>query len=961
MRKIQYQHGSVWRKWDLHIHTPASFHWNGQKFSKMNDAEKQQSLKRIFEAIEASDVSVFGIMDYWTFDGYIMLKEYIESNNLTLTKTVLPGMEIRVEAPTDYRMNLHFIFSDNLTYQQLYDFKNTLKIRIGNNTRSLSEEALTQLGASFDDSKAQINGFTGLRSDDDNFKLGSICAEVTRESIDEALSAIPRDQVIVLLPWDTYGGAAKLDWKEHPSSSHHFMQLAEMFEIRNQRSYDLFVGHKTHENEKFIDTFQQAIGGPKPVLSGSDAHRVEDYGRYPGNKVTWIKADPTYLGLRQTLYEPSGRVRIQSEMPEEKISYNVIDAVRFIDNTGENLFPSEWIYLNPNLNVIIGGKSSGKSLLLHHIAKTVDPDQVDEVEGHRYPFEKMQGFDFEVRWKDGEVNSLSNLKYHRQITYIPQMHINSLVEDGNNRKLEGIILDVLLQNKDFKEQYDSVKRSIREENKSIDITCNELFAAKEELEKTQDDLRKLGDQTGISNEIERIRLEIDQLQKESNLTNEDVELYQTLNTQNTAVSKQIRDYKRAISILSECSSKIEAIRGDVIEKINNLFQEIKVQLHNEEFNSELEKIVSSLTKGLIASFTEGFEYIKFIQDSWNMQEQDLEKEVVENQEKLKPIIAKFKNQERINELQLQLNRQENILSTILQQKEEVRKRIDYCKQLEEKIINNYKKVYELYQSVVDMLNKEEYKQISSDIQLNVSLKFDLQKFASNFVAKLDRRKRLNSLFEVGFDDSDLFVFDKHSHVDTIKKLLHSVLHDEEIRVKKSVEKMDITKYLVNDYFYIDYDLTYKGDSITQMSPGKRGLVLLKLYLHISNAKHPILIDQPEDNLDNRTISTELLEFIKEKKIERQIIVVTHNANLVVLADAEEVIVANQSGQQAERDNETFRFDYVSGSLECSFSNPEAKGILKQLGIKEHVCDILEGGKDAFIKREQKYGLRKIIY
>lgn len=127
-------------------------------------------------------------------------------------------------------------------------------------------------------------------------------------------------------------------------------------------------------------------------------------------------------------------------------------------------------------------------------------------------------------------------------------------------------------------------------------------------------------------------------------------------------------------------------------------------------------------------------------------------------------------------------------------------------------------------------------------------------------------------------------------------------------------------------------------------------------MHLSNAKHPILIDQPEDNLDNRTVYDDLHEFIKMKKVERQIIMVTHNANLVVSSDAEEVIVANQSGEQVNRDNRTLNFEYISGALENSFEDSSAEGVLYKIGIKEHVCDILEGGEDAFRHRQEKYSL-----
>lgn len=141
-----------------------------------------------------------------------------------------------------------------------------------------------------------------------------------------------------------------------------------------------------------------------------------------------------------------------------------------------------------------------------------------------------------------------------------------------------------------------------------------------------------------------------------------------------------------------------------------------------------------------------------------------------------------------------------------------------------------------------------------------------------------------------------------------------------------------------------------------MSPGKRGIVVLKLLLHLSNSKDPILIDQPEDNLDNRTIYEELNSFIKEKKSLRQIIMVTHNANLVVSTDAEEVIVCNQSGQHQGRDNFKYRFEYTSGPLENSFVDATIDGVLFGKGIKEHVCEVLEGGREAFINRQTKYEL-----
>jgi ABC-type Mn2+/Zn2+ transport system ATPase subunit len=115
----------------------------------------------------------------------------------------------------------------------------------------------------------------------------------------------------------------------------------------------------------------------------------------------------------------------------------------------------------------------------------------------------------------------------------------------------------------------------------------------------------------------------------------------------------------------------------------------------------------------------------------------------------------------------------------------------------------------------------------------------------------------------------------------------------------------------------------------------------------------LLIDQPEDDLDSRSISTQLVNYLIERKSERQIIMVSHDANLVIGADAEQVIVANRHGAKTENaDGRTF--DYFSGSLEHTRPRREVELALECGGIREHACDILDGGKEAFQKRKLKY-------
>lgn len=191
-------------------------------------------------------------------------------------------------------------------------------------------------------------------------------------------------------------------------------------------------------------------------------------------------------------------------------------------------------------------------------------------------------------------------------------------------------------------------------------------------------------------------------------------------------------------------------------------------------------------------------------------------------------------------------------------------------------------------------------------------------------------------------------------LDFFKNLL-----SEKVLLKNGYEALNVvTEFLTHSWYSLDYSLTYQGDNFVNMSEGKQAFVILKLLLDFSDKKCPILIDQPEDSLDNRAIYHELVAYIKRKKKERQIILVTHNSNVVVSADAENVIVANQEGADTPNLG-GLKFQYINGSLEDTKQRDEnAEYILSSQGIREHICDILEGGRVAFEKREQKYGFRR---
>ncbi len=139
-----------------------------------------------------------------------------------------------------------------------------------------------------------------------------------------------------------------------------------------------------------------------------------------------------------------------------------------------------------------------------------------------------------------------------------------------------------------------------------------------------------------------------------------------------------------------------------------------------------------------------------------------------------------------------------------------------------------------------------------------------------------------------------------------------------------------------DYLGTKYDLKVDGKDLSELSPGERGGLLLIFYLMLDRQEIPLVIDQPEDNLDNKSVYEILVTFIKQAKKRRQIILVTHNPNLAVVADAEQIIHVSIDKKYGRHD-----FDFFSGAIE----DPR---------INEAVVDILEGTLPAFDNRRLKY-------
>lgn len=137
------------------------------------------------------------------------------------------------------------------------------------------------------------------------------------------------------------------------------------------------------------------------------------------------------------------------------------------------------------------------------------------------------------------------------------------------------------------------------------------------------------------------------------------------------------------------------------------------------------------------------------------------------------------------------------------------------------------------------------------------------------------------------------------------------------------------------YLLPEYSLKLDGKDLSQLSPGERGALLLVFYLLVDKSDRPIIVDQPEENLDNQTVYHLLIPVIRTVKKRRQIIMVIHNPNIAVVCDAEQIIHSSIDRAKGNR------ITYTSGAIEDPV-------------INKHVLDVLEGTRPAFDNRDAKY-------
>ena len=945
---IAINRGSEWRKWDLHIHTPLSI-------CQDYGGDSEEVWENFITSLEQlpHDVKVIGITDYYFIDGYEKIMEYKFKGRLSNIFKIFPILEFRIDTFGSgnenklQKINLHILFNIDEN-----DIVNELK--------TIREEFIDQIKISSLEThitkKLSKENFISIAG---NLQAGfNSLIPSTKEVLNIIRSDTWKNKVFLFLGYKEWSNLEK-NQQIKPLKEDLYSKVGAFFSSN---------ANNIEKNQQWLNEF-----GNKRLLHSLDIHNFNDLKKENYCCHTWIKADPTFEGLKQIIYESEERVRIQEEEPDFKEDKEIIDKVKFISLN--NKFSNEEIYLNPNLNVIIGGKSSGKSILLYSIAKTLLADTKDKLlfknnGEERYSLKSIDsGFDFEITTKAGISQKISDREDGHNslipnIKYIPQNELVKLAEpelSGKGESLNKLVRNLICEDTDSKQKYDDFIKNVKQYDKEREELINSYFETLDNIQNLETELKTKSNKEVLQTNIKTNSEKVEELNKKAGLSDEQIQQYKNFQEQQQQNQKRRElfnsDFSQTNAFLQELNKELSNLQ----ERKNTFLQSIHKNEFRGYYQDKLKFIDDSIVQlqGLISEIgtiinSEG----KRVFNTDNIFNKELEqinyeKSNIEEELKLYQQNEDIKKQ--IRTLEEFIENDGKLLSEIDSLNKKIEEKRQSIETIKANLFELYKNSHYEYINIIRQLKDRTIELEKDGLRIRGIAQFNFPKFRREIINFTHGTYSDNDKYCICEEDrSRIFETNYDELISNISKMFNEIMTSE-YRIK-TISKKEAVKKLLDDYFYDYWEITYKNDKLGEMSTGKASFVILMLIIGLSKSKSPILIDQPEDNLDNRSVSENIISYLRNKKIERQIILVTHNANIVVNADAENVIVANQKGQNDKETSSIYKFDYINGAIENTFAKIEAEtDLLKSMGIKEHIADIVEGGKEAFKNREKKYG------
>ncbi|HEU5187880.1 MAG TPA: hypothetical protein VFT87_05270, partial [Candidatus Saccharimonadales bacterium] len=714
------------------------------------------------------------------------------------------------------------------------------------------------------------------------------------------------------------------DWSKHPLDDNYFMQTAHIFESRDQRNIDLFNGCETDANKAFYKNFMKTLGGnPKPCTAGSDAHVFSDYGKYPSNKATWIKGALSFSGLEQIRYEPTERVKIQELKPEEKSSQDLIDRVEFIGKNSEK----QVVYLNQNLNSLIGSRAQGKSNLLKNIAYAVDPKQALQRGVTIDDFLPLDSF--QVFWADGTENTLASEQAEEKtkgILFIPQKYLGELIYD-KNPQFDTFLIN-LFENKDDFQTDLAMYRKFEDQNAlAVTSTLQELMEARRlGLEKAEK-AKKLGNVKSFEIEIKDLEDRIKKAGANLSISEADLEQYDNLRGDRKKSQTQLEAVQSDIESLSELKDEdvINTDRLDEFEFTQATYEKIQKKLGETDLQFKKEFVEQEI-KNLTAEKTK------------------IVKQIADLTKKIEPLKEKIKKNQALLELTKLLEKKKATKQQIVDLVADITKQRTIFQAKRKTLIDKYLDFEKEFRKLKVNLGELKFSKVKLVISFDEKSLRRLVEDSINYHNSTEFRKDE----EGRYSNANRFLDDPvgwhYGSTEDFKQLLSELtsgILNGKLLLKSGRDRQIVLTSLLKNRYKIDFlkSVSSKtGVSFPDMSDGEQMLALLEFIFKFDDYNYPVLLDQPEDDLDAKAISSTVVDFIKREKTNRQIFIASHNANLVVCGDSENVVISQKHAGR------TPFFSYATGAIEDASVNGE-------------IVEILEGGDKAFKVRRNKLGIK----
>lgn len=950
--------GSVWRQWDFHFHTPASYDY------KDNSVTDQQ----IVDGLIGAGVSAVAITDHHVMDvARITNIQRLGGNKLT----VFPGIEFRSELGGSETVHYIGIFPEDADLPSLWM---SLQVKLKIAPQDIAREGNDRIYVRFEQGAEVIHELGGIVSVHAGKKSNSF------ENIRNTAQ---------------YKMAFKTD-----------MMLEHI---------DLCEVGRAEDAGAYRDVIFRSIGKRLPLVMGSDNHDMHAYDR---KAICWVKADCTFQGLLHVLNEPDDRVFLGDVPPSVKrvqaSKTKYVESIS-VSKVANSTLPETWfdgqIPLNTGFVAIIGNKGGGKSALADIIGLLADSQKVDHFsflcgEKFRHPKpNKAEHFEGVIAWVSGKtarrlLSDDADGAAVEGVNYIPQSYLEKVCNeisgsqhDGFAKELRAVIfshveeadrlghpsLDSLLayRTEETTEAIDLLTGQLREAVKRVvDLEERNTPTQRKQIDNLLSTKRAelAAHQSNRPPEVpkpqsdpslqQRAEADAALADAEAEVASLDVEIGK-LNAERGTIAKRAAAAEKLLARIKNLQSQVVAFERDSSADCQLLGMELESLLSFEVRTVAVEAVQGDAARrneeiqaALGAPTTTGYLQRRqkkaaeaaVIRDKLDEPTRKYQEYLLAHREWQDAEATLVGSEDSTGTLRY-YEREQKALEALPQ---EIAAAWDACFSIAVAIHRETVKLADTYRAafrpVQQFVETHRLAKGRFDLQFDASIVcsgFD-QRFLEHinqgrrgsFCGADEGRDRVRQVVSKASFDTEEGV---RSFLEEMRSLLgcdHRQKSPEAVRLADQLAKHSSPVGLMTFLFGLEYlkpqfSLRWAGKEIEQLSPGERGTLLLVFYLLIDRSDVPLVIDQPEENLDNHTVVDFLVPSIKEAKSRRQIIIVTHNPNLAVVCDADQVIHASLDKHAANR------VRYVAGAIE----NPE---------INELLVNILEGTRPAFDNRDRKY-------